>query len=156
MDATDEFSCNQCGKYFEEEVFLFLHQYKNHDKTPFRCEECGESGEGQQKLYYHMKSHREARLKIYRCHLCPFEEPKLDVFQKHAQLHDDETEKAQREAESKSHSSGKDFRGQDTHDEHNLISKSPGATSTTLWLKKTQCMIEILQNLMLRVSTHKL
>ena len=119
MDATDEFSCNQCGKYFEEEVFLFLHQYKNHDKTPFSCEECGESGEGQQKLYYHMKSHRKARLKIYRCHLCPFEEPKLDVFQKHAQLHADETEKAQKEAESKRHSSGKDFFGQDTHDEHN-------------------------------------
>ena len=87
MDATDEFSCNQCGKYFEEEVFLFLHQYKNHDKTPFKCKECGESGVGQQKLYYHMKSHRELKLKIYRCHLCPFENPRLDVFQKHAQLH---------------------------------------------------------------------
>ena len=119
MDATDEFSCNQCGKYFEEEVFLFLHQYKNHDKTPFECEECGESGVGQQKLYYHMKYHREARLKIYRCHLCPFEEPKLDVFQKHAQLHALETETAQKEAQSKSDSSDKDFLGQDNHDEHN-------------------------------------
>ena len=115
MDATDEFSCNQCGKYFEEEVFLFLHQYKNRDKTPFRCEECGESGVGQQKLYYHVNSHREARLKIYRCHLCPFEESKLDVFQKHAQLHAFEIEKTQKEAES---ISGQDVPGQNDYDEH--------------------------------------
>ena len=113
MDAIADFSCNQCGKHFDEEVFLFLHQYKNHDKTPFKCKECGESGVGQQKLYYHMKSHRELKLKIYRCHLCPFENPRLDVFQKHAQLHAFEREKAQKEAESQ------DFLGQNEHNEHN-------------------------------------
>ena len=98
---------------------MFLHQYKNHDKTPFKCKECGESGVGQQKLYYHMKSHREFKLKIYRCHLCPFENPRLDVFHKHAQFHAFEREKAQRETKSISDSSGKDFLGQNDHDEHN-------------------------------------
>ena len=116
MDDPTDFSCNQCGNIYEEEVFLFLHQYKNHDKTPFKCKECGESGVGQQKLYYHMKSHREARLKIYRCHLCPFEEPKLDIFQKHAQLHAFETERSQQEKDSTiCDIRGEDFLSQNNH-----------------------------------------
>ena len=87
------FQCYECGKGFEEEVFLFLHQYSTHDKTPFKCDKCGDCGVGQQRLYNHMKKHREEKLKIYKCHLCPFEEQNLSIFQKHAELHTVEPEK---------------------------------------------------------------
>ena len=90
------FQCYECGKGFEEEVFLFLHQYSTHDKTPFKCDKCGDCGVGQQRLYNHMKKHREEKLKIYKCHLCPFEEQNLVTFQKHAELHTVEPEKPEK------------------------------------------------------------
>ena len=93
MEMISKFLCNECGKGFEEEVLLFLHQYTTHDKTPFECEECGKNGVGQQKLYNHMKKHREEKLKIYKCHLCPFEDQNLAIFQRHAELHTVEPEK---------------------------------------------------------------
>ena len=90
---SSSFLCYECGKGFEQEVFLFLHQYSTHDKTPFKCDQCGECGVGQQRLFNHMKKHREEKLKIYKCHLCPFEEENMTTFQEHAELHTVEPEK---------------------------------------------------------------
>ena len=114
MDLVNTFQCYECGKGFEQEVFLFLHQYSTHDKTPFKCDECGESGVGQQKLYNHMKNHREEKLKIYKCHLCPFEEQNLITFKEHAELHTVEPEKKAKHCDP----CGKEFVSEENYFDH--------------------------------------
>ena len=55
------FLCIECGKSFEEEAFLYIHQNKTHDKTAVRsCEKYGESFVGKVALQNHKRKHNNA------------------------------------------------------------------------------------------------
>ena len=70
------FLCNECGKNFEEEAYLYMHQSRTHDMNTFSCEKCGENVVGRKTLENHMRKHNTAvgKLnKIRKCDICPYE-----------------------------------------------------------------------------------
>ena len=70
------FLCNECGKNFEEEAYLYMHQSRTHDMNTFSCEKCGENVVGKKTLENHMRKHNTAvgKLnKIRKCDICPYE-----------------------------------------------------------------------------------
>ena len=74
------FLCIECGKSFEEEAFLFIHQNKTHDKTVRSCEKCGESFVGKVALQNHKRKHNNAVAKMkamMKCEICPYETSNL-------------------------------------------------------------------------------
>ena len=50
------FLCNECGKNFEEEAYLYMHQSRTHDMNTFSCEKCGENVVGKKPLNNHMNN----------------------------------------------------------------------------------------------------
>ena len=54
------FLCNECGKNFEEEAYLYMHQSTTHDMNTFTCEQCGENFVGKQTLKNHRREHNTA------------------------------------------------------------------------------------------------
>ena len=54
------FLCNECGKNFEEEAYLYMHQSTTHDMNTFTCEQCGENVVGKQTLKNHRREHNTA------------------------------------------------------------------------------------------------
>ena len=54
------FLCNECGKNFEEEAYLYMHQSTTHDMNTFTCEQCGENVVGKKILKNHMRKHNTA------------------------------------------------------------------------------------------------
>ena len=54
------FLCNECGKNFEEEEYLYMHQSTTHDMNTFTCEQCGENVVGKQTLKNHRRKHNTA------------------------------------------------------------------------------------------------
>ena len=53
----DNFLCIECGKCFEEEVNLAVHQIRAHDKRSFTCVQCGETCVGKTNYHNHMRIH---------------------------------------------------------------------------------------------------
>ena len=65
------FLCNECGKNFEEEAYLYMHQSTTHDMNTFTCEQCGENVVGKQTLKNHRRKHNTAVGKLYmNIHIC--------------------------------------------------------------------------------------
>ena len=88
MNIISNFLCNECGKGFGEEYQMLVHQYHTHDKTPFKCEECGECGVGRQKFYSHRRKHTKQKEKLYKCNFCHFEQlGNLASFKQHTECH---------------------------------------------------------------------
>ena len=68
--------CNYCGKIFEEEADLYIHQNRTHDKRSFACEICNESLIGKVTLSNHMRSHKSSVGKsknLKKCEACPYQ-----------------------------------------------------------------------------------
>ena len=80
------FLCIECGKSFEEEAFLYIHQNKTHDKTVRSCEKCGESFVGKVALQNHKRKHNNAVAKMkamMKCEICPYETSNLANMRRH-------------------------------------------------------------------------
>ena len=71
-----DFLCNECGKCYEEEVNLAVHQIRTHDKRSFTCEKCGETLIGRSTYNNHIRKHNSAVAKpkaLQKCDICPYE-----------------------------------------------------------------------------------
>ena len=76
LDQMGTFLCIECGKSFEEEAFLYIHQNRTHDKTVRSCEKCGENFVGKVALQNHKRKHNNAVAKMkamMKCEICPYE-----------------------------------------------------------------------------------
>ena len=71
-----DFLCNECGKSYEEEVNLAVHQVRTHDKKSFTCEKCEETFIGKTTCSNQMRKHNSAVAKakaLRKCDICPYE-----------------------------------------------------------------------------------
>ena len=81
----DNFLCIECGKCFEEEVNLAVHQIRAHDKRSFTCVHCGETCVGKTYYHSHMRIHNGvAKPKTLRkCDICQYETTDPSNLRKH-------------------------------------------------------------------------
>ena len=125
METVNNFLCNECGKGYEEEYQMLVHQYHTHDKTPFKCVDCGVCGIGRQWFSNHRRQHREKRkktLKTYKCHLCPYEQHDLPNFRRHAKCHTAKPDGPKKQKKSRTCGScGKIFARKDSFDRHTKV-----------------------------------
>ena len=69
---------------------MVVHKNHTHDKTLFKCKECGQCGIGRSWFSNHRRKHREKTkktLKVYTCQMCPYEQHNLHNFRRHAKRH---------------------------------------------------------------------
>ena len=94
------FLCNECGKNFEEEAYLYMHQSRTHDMGTFSCEKFGENVVGKKTLENHMRKHNTAvgKLKTTRkCDICPYETKDQANLSKHTKrVHSEKPEKVKK------------------------------------------------------------
>ena len=80
------FLCNECGKNFEEEVYLYMHQSTTHDMNTYIYMWACENVVGKQTLKNHRREHNTAvgKLKTSRkCDICPYETKDQSNLSKH-------------------------------------------------------------------------
>ena len=94
------FLCNECGKNFEEEAYLYMHQSRTHDMGTFSCEKCGENVVGKKTLENHMRKHNTAVGKLKttgKCDICPYETKDQANLSKHTKrVHSEKHEKVKK------------------------------------------------------------
>merc|ERR1712105_24184 len=56
------FLCNECGKSFQDEIGLVLHETRTHDNRTFPCEKCSEKNPDH---LYSLTNHRRTTVKPY-------------------------------------------------------------------------------------------
>ena len=115
-----DFLCNECGKCFEEELNLAVHQFRTHDKRSFTCEKCYETFIGQSNYNNHMRKHNSAVAKpkaLRKCDICPYETTDPANLSKHTKnVHKEKTKRSKSPKEC--HDCGKVFSRKDTLDRH--------------------------------------
>ena len=86
------FLCIECGKSFEEEAFLYIHQNKTHDKIVRSCEKCGKVA-----LQNHKRKHNNAVAKMramMKYEICPYETSNLANLKRHTKaVHSEKPQK---------------------------------------------------------------
>ena len=114
------FLCIECGKSFEEEAFLYIHQNKTHDKTVRSCEKCGESFVGKVALQNHKRKHNNAVAKMkamMKYEICPYETSNLANLKRHTKaVHSEKPQKMKKSTECGE--CGKTFGRKDHLDKH--------------------------------------
>ena len=115
-----DFICNECGKCYEEEVNLAVHQIRTHDKRSFTCEKCGETLIGRSTYNNHIRKHNSAVAKpkaLQKCDICPYETTDPSNLSKHTKnAHKEKTKRSNSLKEC--HDCGKVFSCKDSLERH--------------------------------------
>ena len=115
-----DFLCNECGKCYEEEVNLAVHQIRTHDKRSFTCEKCGETLIGRSTYNNHIRKHNSAVAKpkaLQKCDICPYETTDPSNLSKHTKnAHKEKTKRSNSLKEY--HDCGKVFSRKDSLERH--------------------------------------
>ena len=80
------FLCNECGKSFTEEAYLYIRQTRVHEETMLTCDKCGENCVGKIARNNRKRKHNTvvAKLKtILKCEICAFETSNLANLRRH-------------------------------------------------------------------------